>query len=252
MAVLEELCRLQVRSIAFENLDPFLGRPLGLDSEALQAKLIHGGRGGYCFELNPLLQHALTGFGFDARGLAARVFLNAAPGVLPPRTHVLLRVILDGEDWLADVGFGRFTPTGPLRLEPGLEQETPNGLYRVDRAEAEYELRTLVADEWRLLYRFNLIEQFLIDRVVHNHFVATHPSSFFRRSIVAALATEGGRHVLLDDRLAFQANDGAREERVLPNAESLQEELSKTFQIHYRDISSLKTAFDSIKLNELD
>jgi N-hydroxyarylamine O-acetyltransferase len=43
------------QTIAFENLDPLLGRPIPLDAASLERKLIHDGRGGYCYEQNLLL-----------------------------------------------------------------------------------------------------------------------------------------------------------------------------------------------------
>ena len=46
-------------AIPFENLDPYLDRPVDLSPEALVAKLIHGQRGGYCFEQNGLLRLVL-------------------------------------------------------------------------------------------------------------------------------------------------------------------------------------------------
>src|SRR5262249_15051302 len=51
-------------AIPFENLDPLLRRPVRLDAASLQRKLVRDGRGGYCFEHNLLLRHALEGLGF--------------------------------------------------------------------------------------------------------------------------------------------------------------------------------------------
>src|SRR5262245_53274238 len=42
--------RAHVGAIAFENLDPLLGRPLALDLAALQHKLVTQRRGGFCYE----------------------------------------------------------------------------------------------------------------------------------------------------------------------------------------------------------
>src|SRR4051812_48628397 len=63
-------------AIPFENLDVLLGRGARLDSGAVVDKLVHRGRGGYCFEHNTLLLHALQALGFDVTGLAARVLWN--------------------------------------------------------------------------------------------------------------------------------------------------------------------------------
>ena len=54
---------LQPQVIAFENLDPLLKRPVKLDAASLEAKLVKGGRGGYCFEQNLLFGHVLRALG---------------------------------------------------------------------------------------------------------------------------------------------------------------------------------------------
>src|SRR5690606_6183767 len=105
-------------AMPFENLDPFLGRAVALDLATLEAKLIHGRRGGYCYEQNLLLMQVLRALGFRVGGLAARVLWNRPKDALTPRTHMLLRIDLDGRTWLADVGFGGLTQTAPLLLEP--------------------------------------------------------------------------------------------------------------------------------------
>ena len=57
-----------VGAIAFEGLDPFLGRPVRLDLAGLQEKLVANRRGGYCFEQNTLLKAALEALGFAVTG----------------------------------------------------------------------------------------------------------------------------------------------------------------------------------------
>lgn len=100
------------RSIAFENLDPLTGVEPALDSDGLAAKLVDGGRGGWCFEQNGLLRNALTELGYQVTGLAARVRYRRPPEAPPQaRGHMLLRVdgLPDGPH-LVDVGFGGARP----------------------------------------------------------------------------------------------------------------------------------------------
>ena len=73
LETLTALHALHPSAIPFENLDVLLGRPINLDLPALEAKLVHGGRGGYCFEHNTLMAAALQALGFKVTGLAARV-----------------------------------------------------------------------------------------------------------------------------------------------------------------------------------
>ena len=106
LATLRALHRLQPQAIAFENLDPLLRRPVRLDPASLQAKIVDGGRGGYCFEQNLLFAHVLRALGFRVQELTARVRWSVPPGVHTPRVHALLLVEAEDATYLADVGFG--------------------------------------------------------------------------------------------------------------------------------------------------
>src|SRR4029434_8767102 len=87
------------------NLDILLGRPIKLDVESLERKLIDGRRGGYCFEQNLLFSAVLEQLGFKVTRLMARVRYRTT--ALLPRTHMAVLVDLaDGKKWIADVGFG--------------------------------------------------------------------------------------------------------------------------------------------------
>src|SRR5262245_43791188 len=94
--------RAHLRAIPFENLDVVLKRPIRLDLASLQRKMIADRRGGYCFESNALLLHALRALGFKVTALAARVLYERPELPLPPRSHMLLKVDFSDGDWLAD------------------------------------------------------------------------------------------------------------------------------------------------------
>src|SRR5437867_3136447 len=72
--------------IPFENLDVLLRRPILLDLDSLFAKLVHGGRGGYCFEQNALFAAVLEEVGFRVKRLAGRVRMGAT--AIRPRTQM--------------------------------------------------------------------------------------------------------------------------------------------------------------------
>lgn len=104
------------RSTAFQNLNPFTGREVDLDPDALTAKLVHGGRGGYCFEHNLPLRSALDGLGHRTMVLTGRVAWGRPDDAPPlPRTHVPLRIDLAEGPHLVDVGFGGRAPPGSSR-----------------------------------------------------------------------------------------------------------------------------------------
>src|SRR4051794_5710067 len=97
-ATLAALIEHHAAAIPFENCDVLLNRVPRLDLEGLQQKLVHGGRGGFCFEQTALFLGVLLRIGFDASAVEARVSpppLYADP--ITGRTHMALRVMLDGE-----------------------------------------------------------------------------------------------------------------------------------------------------------
>src|SRR2546422_1681671 len=99
METLRALHLAHATHISFENLDVLLGRPILLDLESLQAKLVRGRRGGYCFEQNALFAAVLERLGFTVTRLAARVRMGVTRVL--PRTHMALAVEVDGGSWLA-------------------------------------------------------------------------------------------------------------------------------------------------------
>src|SRR5258706_8569987 len=115
LRTLERVHALHVEHIPFENLSPFLGEPVRLDPASLQDKLVESGRGGYCFEHNLLFSHVLLGLGFELRRLAARVRWNVAPGVVTPRSHMLLWLDIGGGPRIAPGRVGRRSLSTPLR-----------------------------------------------------------------------------------------------------------------------------------------
>jgi N-hydroxyarylamine O-acetyltransferase len=64
LATLRDLHRLHPQAIPFENLDSLTGRVPDLTPAGLQAKLVDGGRGGYCFEQNMLFRAGLRSLGY--------------------------------------------------------------------------------------------------------------------------------------------------------------------------------------------
>ena len=114
--VLNALHLAHATRIPFENLDILLGRPIRLDLASLQAKLITGHRGGYCFEHNLLFLAVLEALGYVVKPLAARVRLGESR--LRARTHMLLMVTVDDRPMIADVGFGGGGLLHPIPLQP--------------------------------------------------------------------------------------------------------------------------------------
>lgn len=246
LATLRAIHLLHPRAISFENLDPFLGRPVLLDPESLERKLVREGRGGFCFEQNLLLRHALEGLGFDVTGLAARVLWNAPEGAVTARGHMLLRVDVDGESYVADVGFGGLTLTAPLHLETGVEQATPHERFRLAVVGDAFVMQAAVRGEWKTLYRFDLQEQLQPDYEVSSWYLSNHPKSHFVTGLVAARAGADRRWALRGTELAVHHLDGRTERRVLADATELRAELEGTFGLTLPDEPGLDAALERL------
>ena len=231
LETLKALHGLHPQAIAFENLDPLMGRPVMLDLESLLAKLVAQKRGGYCFEHNTLLEAALRELGFDVKALAARVAWNNPPGVVAPRTHMLLEVSLPQGRYIADVGFGGLTLTAPLRLEADLVQETPHGVFRLARDDQAFELQVRLGDEWAAIYRFSLEYQEPADRKIANWYTSTHPDALFTHSLIAARVAGDRRYGLLNTDLSIRHADGRAEKHKLETPAQLFDVLGSAFGI---------------------
>lgn len=116
IATLRALHRLHLEAIPYENLDVQLGRDLSRDVGAAFTKIVRGGRGGWCYEMNGLFAWMLEAIGFRVTRLAGAVHREVA-GDRMIGNHLVLIVDLDGP-WLADVGLGNGL-IEPTRLTPG-------------------------------------------------------------------------------------------------------------------------------------
>ncbi|MGH8117148.1 MAG: arylamine N-acetyltransferase family protein [Rhodanobacteraceae bacterium] len=232
LSSLRALIAAHLAAIPFENLDPFLGVPVALDPAAVQRKLVDAHRGGYCYEQNRLFGDALRALGFAVTDLAARVLWGRSDDAVTAPTHMLLAIELAGSTWIADVGFGGPTPTGPLQLLPDVAQATPHGAYRVlKRDDGDWQLQAGADGAWRTLYRFDLHPQFPIDYRASNYWMSTHPDSPFVGTLVAARAVPGRRLALRNREFTLRAADGATSRRILEDPGTIRSVLETEFLI---------------------
>ncbi|MDX8449539.1 arylamine N-acetyltransferase family protein [Mesorhizobium captivum] len=241
LATLKALHRQHPQAIPFENIDALMGVSVGLDPVSLQDKVFKRGRGGYCFEHNLIFMHALGALGFRVSGLAARVLWGQPDDAITPRSHMLLRIELDGKTHIADVGFGGLTLTAPLLLEPDLEQQTPHEAFRIDETGDHFRLQANIgganigganiSGDWRTLYRFDMQQAYAVDYSVSSHFLSTHPSSHFLSTLVAARALPDRRYALRNNRLSIHHLGGRSEQREIASATELADVLESQFAI---------------------
>jgi len=189
--------RAHVNSIPFENLDPATGAAVSLDPDQIEAKLVTRRRGGYCFEQNLLLKAALESVGIrDVTPMLARVRQGRSTEPRP-RSHLVLRVVVDGAAWHADVGFGGDTLLEPLPFGPGADVEQSGWRYRTVRDGPENVLQTWRDGAWMDLYGFIPEPVELIDIDVANWYTSTNPRSPFVAGIFVAIQRPGLRRTLM-------------------------------------------------------
>jgi len=231
LETLRQLHLCHAQAIPFENLNPLLGWPVLLDPESLQRKLVQQGRGGYCYEQNLLFKHALESVGFKVTGLAARVVWDTPADVILPRTHMLIRVDVEGQAYIADVGFGGLTLTAPLLLEAGVEQFTPHESFRLVRDGEELMMQVNLAGMWKPLYRFALQEQLLPDYEMANWYVSCHPKSRFVNGLIVARPDRERRYALANNEFSERYIDGRTERRKLESVAEIRRVLEGPFGI---------------------
>jgi N-hydroxyarylamine O-acetyltransferase len=234
LSLLSALTAAHTQSIPFENLDVLLGRPISLEPDALFQKLVSERRGGYCFEQNGLFLEVLRELGFQVSPISARVRLQRPRDFTPPRTHVFLRVELDGESWLTDVGVGGLSLTSPLRLAAEGEQATLHEPRRILREAGRLFHQVRFGAEWHDVCEFTLEEMPPIDRELANWYTSAHPNSHFKnRLIVARAAPEGQRLSILNDEFTLRERHGIPTTRQIASAPELLEVLCKQFGLEF-------------------
>lgn len=210
-------------TIAFENLDIPLGHGISLEPDRVFGKLVTRCRGGYCFEQNQLFLRALRALGFEARPLMARVWLGAEG--IPPRTHTLNLVEINGVDWIADAGFGGgYVPPLPLaEAEPvttpdeashRLRRDPDHGWTLERRGSAALtDGRTAPSREgWLQQYSFSLDQVAPADLEIANHWTASRPDTRFTTLQVISIARPTGFASMVDGMLTMSENGRKKEQ----------------------------------------
>jgi N-hydroxyarylamine O-acetyltransferase len=209
------LQRAHLEAIPFENSSVLRGEPILLEEPRLVRKVVDEGRGGFCFELNGAFAWLLGVLGFEVALLPGRFWGDTGLG--PVNEHLALRVTLDGEAWLVDVGAG-FSFREPLRLVVGPEQDDPGGRFRLvtpadDPASIEVEWRHRDG-RWVPHYRFQDrpvgLDAF---RAVCEH-LRTSPDSPFTRGWICARALPDGWATLDGDHLVVTEGAARLDERL--------------------------------------
>lgn len=234
VSALNAISEAHVQAIPFENLDVLLEQDIKLDFDSIFRKLVTGRRGGYCFEQNGLLLTVLESLGFKASALSARVRLGRQRDFLPPRTHMFIRVEIEGETWLADVGVGGCSLTSAIRLNTEDEQRTAHEPRRIMKEGQVWFHQVKFGSEWNDVCEFTLEGMPLIDRELANWFTNRHPDSHFRNRLMVARSLDEGRRVtILNDELTVRERNGVASTHRIGTAEELLEILDTQFGLKF-------------------
>jgi len=226
-------------SIPFENLDVLLDRGISLADDAVERKLVTDRRGGYCFEQNSLIMRVLTALGFAVTPLSARVRLKQPREYTPPRTHLFLRVDIDGVPWLADVGIGGLSPTAPFRLDVLTdEQPNPHEVRRIVSEQgssgARYFHQAKLGDAWADVYEFTGEEMPAIDRELANWWTSTSRETHFRHNVLVGLARpDGTRFGIMNNTFTHRRGSEVLERTEMTTAEELLAVLAERFGLRF-------------------
>lgn len=220
-----------VTSIPFENVDVLLGGPPRLDLPSIQAKLVRGARGGYCYEHNLLYTAALERLGVSVRRGLARPRVGGGP--VRPKTHMMAIAEVDGREWVTDVGWGGGCLLEPMPLEEGTMRQGA-WTYRLTRVEEQWVLQSLTAGKWVDLYGFTGEPQYPSDYEAANYYTATFPGSAFVGRLVVQSTSAEFRRTLVGDELTTAEPGGRTEKRTL-TADEVLDVLRGTFGIELTD-----------------
>lgn len=225
---LAQLLRAQLRSVPFENLDVQAGKIVSLVPEDIVNKIVYGGRGGYCYEVNGVFAMALEALGFVYQIIGAR------PMFYPQRrakTHVILLVEAEGQQWICDAGFGSFglrAPIGLHQLDQELAQDGER--FKLGKNERnEYVLQAWVKGEWVNQFGFDIYPMEWVDFVPANFFNSTSPDAVFVQRYLVMLQTAEGRKLLSGDQLKLMTAAGEVVTQV--DADTLDEILWREFKL---------------------
>jgi N-hydroxyarylamine O-acetyltransferase len=208
LAGLTELLAAHMNAVPFENIDVLLQRPIRLDLEALQNKIVTEKRGGYCFEQGALFLAALRALGFDAMPRTARIVLVLKPDAAP-RGHMYIAVRLPEGEFVADPGLGGLGCRAPIPPDgtPAREGDERWSIRTEDRRRVlQVETPDRRLDAW--IAGFD--EDNWVDFELANHWHSAHPASPMVSRVMLRTMVPGGRLTVMNRDATLRAN-GATE-----------------------------------------
>jgi N-hydroxyarylamine O-acetyltransferase len=123
-----------------------------------------------------------------------------------PKTHMVVIVVINGDEYLCDTGFGGYGLREPLKVTDNMNANQNGDQFRLTLINGEYVLTSLVNDEWTPQYGFALTPQEWIEFSLANYFNATSPDTIFTQKRLAVMQSATGRKILVDNSLKIIDN----------------------------------------------
>lgn len=235
LETLRSLHRAHLEAIPFEALDVQLGVMPSVEFEAIFAKLVGRRRGGWCYEMNGLFGAALERIGFGVTRVSCGVMRHVG-GEERMGTHLALLVRLDGEDWLADVGFGS-SLIEPIRLAEGRHAHLPFevGLARTDDGHWRFS-EYASGEPFSFDFRAEPADERLLAEKCR--WQASAAESNFVLNFVAQKRA-GERHIALRGKVLSERSAEGETRRELRDENAFAAVLAETFGIEHPGVRSL-------------
>lgn len=205
LSTLNELHKLHLLHIPFENLDIHYGRKISLEIEAIENKIVNENRGGFCYEMNALFCTALSQIGFDVSMISACVY--ESNGTFGKEFDHLALLVKLNETYLADVGFGA-NFIHPLKFILNEEQEDESGIYKINSLNENEFLLLFKSGEKDFLpqYKFTIVARKLEEFEEMCEYHQLSSESHFTQNKICTKLTENGRITLSKDKFIITSN----------------------------------------------
>ena len=231
------ILRAHVANIPFESFDVLLGRPIRLDPEGLQAKIVTGRRGGYCFEHASLVHAALDAIGFAPVRHSDRVLLFE-PRHESARTHMFLTLTIRGAGYVIDPGFGPFACPLPIPID-GTPVPAGQPTHRLRREGNDWILCVTKDGKQIEGWISAMDEEYPVDFEMANYYISTHPASFFTHNILASAAMQDGRVNIMNQDVHI-IRDGAAEPAHLADRKALRSLVAQYFGFDLPELETMR------------
>lgn len=225
-STLPEFLKALAYRFPFENRAVLSKKEYDVTKEGLWRHMVKEPHGGLCYDLNGLLYFILKDAGFDVKLIRGTVWNN---GWELPGTHAAVLLSAEGNEYIADTGFGLNLAMQPVPLS-GAEAVSAAGAFRVRKEQTEFGTHVLEmnkGDGWQTGYAFSLEEIGEKDLKAMKQTIFEHERSPFNKRLLASKRTPEGHMVLSERNVTIQKHDGPAEKVKLTD-QSLKKNLLHT------------------------